>query len=77
MKKFKSKNENMKLKIVRLSQSIDNVSLTNALEIIKYCLYDGKVDQGSTFETKLYKSLVTQISQTVSLNFEFKTVMIL
>ena len=70
MKKFKSKNENMKLKIVRLSQSIDNVSLTNALEIIKYCLYDGKVDQGSTFETKLYKSLVTQISQTVSLNFK-------
>ena len=67
----------MKVKIVCLSQSKDNVSLTNALEIIKYCLYDGKVDQGSTFETKLYKSLVTQISQTVSLNFEFKTVMIL
>ena len=49
-----------------LSLSIDKVSLADALEIIKYCLYDGKVDQGSTFETKLFKSLVEQMKQTVS-----------
>ena len=44
----------------------DNVEFEDALEIIKYCLYDGKVDQGSKFETDLFKSLVEQFIEIVS-----------
>ena len=28
-----------------------------------YCLYDGKVDQGSEFETNLYQSLFQQLKE--------------
>ena len=34
---------------------------SEALEIMAYCLYDGKVDQGSEFETSLYQSLFYQL----------------
>ena len=36
---------------------------SEALEIMAYCLYDGKVDQGSEFETNLYRSLFQQLKE--------------
>ena len=36
--------------------------LLEAVEIMAYCLYDGKVDQESEFETKMYKSLIEQLT---------------
>ena len=41
--------------------SNDTVSLSTAVEIIAYCLIDGKVEQGSGFETDLYNDLVVQL----------------
>ena len=41
--------------------SDDTVSLSAAVEIIAYCLIDGKVEQGSGFETDLYNDLVVQL----------------
>jgi len=41
--------------------SNDTVSLSTAVEIIAYCLIDGKVEQGSGFETDLYNDLVAQL----------------
>jgi len=41
--------------------SNDTVSLSIAVEIIAYCLIDGKVEQGSGFETDLYNDLVAQL----------------
>ena len=41
--------------------SDDAVSLSAAIEIIAYCLIDGKVEQGSGFETDLYNDLVEQL----------------
>ena len=40
------------------------VDLCDALEIIEYCLYEGKIDLESGFETDLYKSFVTQVNET-------------
>ena len=37
--------------------------MTEALEIMAYCLYDGKVDQQSEFETSLYNSLLDQMPE--------------
>ena len=41
--------------------SDDTVSLSSAVEIIAYCLIDGKLEQGSGFETDLYNDLVVQL----------------
>ena len=41
--------------------SDDAVSLSAAVEIMAYCLMDGKVEQGSGFETDLYNDLVVQL----------------
>ena len=41
--------------------SDDNIPLSNAVEIMAYCLLDGKVEQESEFETNLYKELVEQL----------------
>ena len=41
--------------------SDDAVPFSNAVEIIAYCLIDGKVEQGSSFETNLYNDLVEQL----------------
>ena len=41
--------------------STDNVKLSEAVEIMAYCLMDGKVDQKSRFETYLYKDLLDQL----------------
>ena len=41
--------------------STDYVELSEAVEIMAYCLIDGKVDQRSVFETKLYYSLLGQL----------------
>jgi len=43
--------------------STDYVKLPEALEIMAYCLYDGKVDQQSEFETSLYNSLLDQLKE--------------
>ena len=37
------------------------VKTSEALEIIAYCLFDGKVDQESELETNLYNDLVDQL----------------
>ena len=39
------------------------MNLSDAFEIIEYCLYEGKIDLDSAFETDLYTSLVTQINE--------------
>ena len=41
--------------------SDESVPISNAVEIIAYCLVDGKVDQDSEFETDLYNELVKQL----------------
>ena len=37
------------------------ISLSNAVEIMAYCLVDGKVEQASSFEVNLYNDLVAQL----------------
>ena len=39
------------------------ILLSNAVEIMAYCLVDGKVEQESEFETKLYNELVEQLRE--------------
>lgn len=41
--------------------SDDAIPLSNAVEIMAYCLVDGKVEQESEFETDLYTELVEQL----------------
>ena len=41
--------------------STDGVELSEAVEILAYCLMDGKVDQKSLFETYLYNDLLGQL----------------
>ena len=41
--------------------STDVVELSEAVEILAYCMMDGKVDQKSSFETCLYNDLVEQL----------------
>ena len=43
--------------------SAKNIPLSNAVEIMAYCLVDGKVDQESEFETNLYNNLVKQFEE--------------
>ena len=43
--------------------STDGVELSEAVEILVYCLLDGKVDQKSQFETCLYNDLLEQIKK--------------
>ena len=40
-----------------------SIPLSNAVEIMAYCLVDGKVDQDSEFETDLYNELVEQLRE--------------
>ena len=53
--------------------SAKNIPLSNAVEIMAYCLVDGKVDQESEFETNLYNNLVKQFEKMKAgfLNIEF------
>ena len=44
------------------------VKISQALEIIAYCLFDGKVDQKSKFETSLYSDLFDQLRELFSLD---------
>ena len=39
------------------------IPLANAVEIMAYCLVDGKVDQDSAFETNLYNHLVKTLKE--------------
>ena len=48
----------------------DSVKLSETLEILAYCLFDGKVDQKSEFETELYHNLVRDL-QDECLEFGF------
>ena len=41
--------------------STDYVELSEAIEIMAHCLMDGKVDQKSVFETRLYNDLLEQL----------------
>ena len=41
--------------------SDESIPLSNTVEIMAYCLIDGKVDQDSEFETDLYEELVEQL----------------
>ena len=41
--------------------STENVQISEAVEIMVYCLMDGKVDQKSTFESQLYEQLHDQM----------------
>ena len=41
--------------------STDRVELSEAVEILAYCLMDGKVEQKSLFETYLYNDLLGQL----------------
>ena len=41
--------------------SRDYVELAEIVEIMAYCLIDGKVDQKSVFETRLYNDLLEQL----------------
>ena len=43
--------------------SDESIPLSNAVEIMAYCLVDGKVDQDSEFETDLYNELVEQLRE--------------
>jgi len=43
--------------------SADAIPLSNAVEIMAYCLVDGKVEQESEFETDLYNELVKQLTE--------------
>ena len=62
MKKFR------KSSIRKVYDSLHGISnkaipLANAVEIMAYCLIDGKVEQKSSFETKLYNNLVEQFKK--------------
>ena len=41
--------------------SADGIPLSNAIEIIAYCMVDGKLEQDSEFEINLYNDLVDQL----------------
>ena len=43
--------------------SSESIALANAVEIMAYCLVDGKVEQQSAFETNLYNELVEQLRE--------------
>ena len=43
--------------------SNENIPLSNAIEIMAYCLIDGKVDQESKFEADLYDELIAQLKE--------------
>ena len=41
--------------------STDGIPLSNAIEIMAYCMVDGKLEQDSEFEINLYNDLVEQL----------------
>ena len=43
--------------------SNEAIPLSNAIEIMAYCLVDGKVEQESAFETNLYKYLLRKFKE--------------
>ena len=43
--------------------SNEAIPLSNAIEIMAYCLIDGKVDQDSAFEANLYDKLIEQLKE--------------
>ena len=56
--------------------STDVVELSEAVEILAYCLMDGKVDQKSSFETCLYNDLLEQLKNNeVEQYFQFYAIL--
>ena len=53
--------------------SLSTVNLSEALEILAYCLFDGKIDQKSEFEIGLYDELLNDF-QLERFKFGFFTV---
>ena len=53
--------------------SAKDIPLSNAVEIMAYCLIDGKVDQESGFETNLYNELVEQLREMKAGFYSLKT----
>ena len=51
----------------------NSIPLSNAVEIMAYCLVDGKVDQDSEFETELYNELVEQLREMKAGFYSLKT----
>ena len=41
--------------------STENIQISEAAEIMVYCLMDGKVDQKSVFESQLYDELILEM----------------
>ena len=67
LRKFDSK-QFRKTSIRKVYDALHRISdlvlpLSNAVEIMAYCLVDGKVDQESEFETDLYNYLVKQFKK--------------
>ena len=48
---------------LKIFHPCDSVKLSETLEILAYCLFDGKVDQKSEFETELYHNLIRTLQQ--------------
>ena len=53
--------------------SAQAIPLSNAVEIMAYCLVDGKVDQESGFETNLYNDLVSSLKKLKAGFYSLKT----
>ena len=50
--------------------STKNVQISEAVEIMAYCLMDGKVKQKSTFESQLYDELLKQMMEALPGRFD-------
>ena len=57
--------------LLHIIHSLNVVKLSDALEILAYCLYDGKVDQKSEFETDLYNDLLSKVKTKLLHEFGF------
>ena len=44
--------------------STENIELSEVIEIMVYCVVDGKIDQKSEFECRLYEYLLEQLMNT-------------
>ena len=45
--------------------TVNTISLTDALELMIFCNYEGQIDQKSDFETRLYNELCKKITDEI------------
>ena len=45
--------------------TVNTISLTDALELMIFCNYEGQIDQKSDFETRLYDELCEKITDEI------------